>query len=715
VTERPALSLDIGTRKVVGLLTVSGPKGLKILAAEKIEHTTRSMLDGQIHDVIAVTNVVGRIVEKLTAKAGAPLTEAAVAAAGRALRTFKGSALRELSGLTELTHEEVFSLELEAVQAAQASLARLLRDGEEPEDYHYVGHSVMGAKLDGVPIGNLVGQRGNHAQIDVIATFLPRGVVDSLQAVLQRTGLEMTALTLEPIAALTVAVPQTMRHLNLALVDIGAGTSDIAITAKGSVLAYDMVPMAGDEITEALSEAYLLDFNVGEEVKRKVGKGGSVTFRDILGQQHSVSSTELVATVRPAAERLAGQIAARIIALNGGQPPQAILLVGGGSLTPGLPGLVAAAVGLPESRVAVRGRDAIGGVEGAKQLLSGPDSITPIGIAVAARDNSTLGFAYIHVNGRGVRLFHPSQLTVADALLAAGISIKDLQGQIGKGFTVTVNGNLRIVRGTFGRPARILLNDQPASLESQVSHRDSITVEEGTPGEPGRARVADLVPQVSERLRLTVNGAPQDLSPLVTVNGTLVDGNQELKDNDIVVVRAIRTVEDVMLHLGFEDPSVVEVLRYSLDGKTQVAQRPRYRIRLNGAEASLETPLRTGDKLEIMPVGPITLGQVAASLMQEATAMHIRVNDRLYELTNGAGELTRNGRKASPDDPLADNDTLLVSKAGSDPIFASLLPLIGISPTPPAGKSRLIMRLNGVDAEFITPIKDGDIAEIRWE
>lgn len=715
MSERPALSLDIGTRKVVGLLTVPGPKGLKILAAEKIEHATRAMLDGQIHDVVEVANVVARIVDRLSAKAGAPLHEAAVAAAGRALRTIKGSAVRELSGLTELTHDQVFSLELEAVQSAQGALARILREGEEPQDYHYVGHSVMGAKLDGLPIGNLVGQRGNLAAIEVIATFLPRAVVDSLQAVLQRTGLEMTALTLEPIAALTVAVPQSMRHLNLALVDIGAGTSDIAMTAKGSVVAYDMVPMAGDEITEALSEAYLLDFNVGEEVKRKILGGGSVSFTDILGQKHTVPADQLSAAIQPAAERLASQIAGRLLELNGGSPPQAILLVGGGSLTPGLPALLARAVGLVEQRVAVRGRDAVGGVEGAKTLLNGPDAITPIGIAVAARDKSTLGFAYIHVNGRGVRLFHPSLLTVADALLAAGVAIRDLQGQIGKGFTVTVNGQLRIVRGTFGRPARILLNGQEATLETPVSHRDKITVEPGTAGEPGRATVADVSPQAREQLTLTVDGSPHDLSPLITVNGVMAEAGHELKDNDVVVVRSIRTVEDALLHLGYDDPATVETVRYTLDGKTRVTQRPRYRIRLNGAEAGPDTPLRSGDRLEVTPVGPVTLAQVAASVMEQATAIRITVNGRLYELTTGGTELTRNGVKVPADEPLAENDSISVSRTGSDPIFASLLPLIGINPTPPPGKSTLIMRLNGVDAEFISPLRDGDAAEIRWE
>ena len=52
----------------------------------------------------------------------------------------------------------------------------------------------------------------------------------------------ITNLTLEPIAALNVTIPKEYRSLNLALVDVGAGTADIAITHKGSVVGYAMVP-----------------------------------------------------------------------------------------------------------------------------------------------------------------------------------------------------------------------------------------------------------------------------------------------------------------------------------------------------------------------------------------------------------------------------------------------------------------------------------------
>jgi cell division protein FtsA len=714
VTDHLSLALDIGTRKVVGLLTTQGPKGLKILAAERVEHSTRAMYDGQIHDVVAVADVVGQIVRKLSAKAGQPLTEAAVAAAGRALRTFKGTATREFSGLTELEPPDVFALELEAVQGAQAAMAAALLDREHAQDYHYVGHSVMGARLDGLAIGNLVGQRGNLAELDVIATFLPRGVVDSLQVVLQRTGLEMTALTLEPIAALSVAVPQTMRHLNLVLVDIGAGTSDIAITSKGQVIAYDMVPVAGDEITEALSEAYLLDFTVGEAVKRQIATRKQIPFTDILGAKQTLSAEAIAEAVRPAAERLAAQIAERVLRLNGG-PPQAVLLVGGGSLTPGLPAAVAAALSMPPSRVAVRGRDAVAGVEGAKTQLGGPDAITPIGIAVASRDKSTLGFHLVHVGGRSVRIFHPTRLTVADALLAAGVVIKELQGRVGRGLTLSVNGSLHIVRGTFGRPARITVNDEPATLESPIHHRDRLEVEPGTPGEHGQATVADVAPAAAVTLAITLNGQRHDLAPLITVNGEPAAPDRQLQDNDTVIVRPLHTVEDVLLHLGFDEPSAVQTVRCTYQGQAQVRRTPRYRLRINGGACSPDHPIAAGDRLEVEPTRPLTVADVAGADLQAVAAVCVVVNGRPLELTTGQPELLKGGRPCQPADLVGENDQIEVRRTGESPMFAHLLAEAGVAMSPPPGKSHLVMLINGTPAEFTTPLQNGDVAELAWE
>ncbi len=102
--------------------------------------------------------------------------------------------------------------------------------------------------------------------MELIATFLPRVVVTGLFAVLQKAGLEPASLTLEPIAALEICVPPSgMRQLNLALVDIGAGTADIALVRRGRVFAYAMAPVAGDEITDTLCRQYLLDLTLEKQ------------------------------------------------------------------------------------------------------------------------------------------------------------------------------------------------------------------------------------------------------------------------------------------------------------------------------------------------------------------------------------------------------------------------------------------------------------------
>ena len=121
---------------------------------------------------------------------------------------------------------------MQAVQKAQQELLKNELDQAKSPYYYCVGYSVLYYRLDGEEIGSLIDQTGNSAAVEVIATFLPRVVVESLLSALKRSDLEMEALTLEPIAAINVLIPPSMSRLNIALVDIGAGTSDIAITTK---------------------------------------------------------------------------------------------------------------------------------------------------------------------------------------------------------------------------------------------------------------------------------------------------------------------------------------------------------------------------------------------------------------------------------------------------------------------------------------------------
>ncbi|SDH72946.1 cell division FtsA domain-containing protein [Alteribacillus bidgolensis] len=85
-----------------------------------------------------------------------------------------------------------------------------------------------------------------------------------------------------------------MRRLNIALVDIGAGTSDIAITDLGTVTAYGMVPVAGVEVTESLSDHFLLDFPDAEIVKKELTTEKEINIIDILGMETTNSYEEVL-------------------------------------------------------------------------------------------------------------------------------------------------------------------------------------------------------------------------------------------------------------------------------------------------------------------------------------------------------------------------------------------------------------------------------------
>src|SRR5690625_5091412 len=377
-------ALDIGTQSVTGiLLKKMNDKSFKVIDFCVKHHNERSMLDGQIQDVIQVAEVITEV-KHSREKTYGPLEKVCVAAAGRALKTIRTEKTISIKDTPITTDDEVKYLELSAVQKAQVLLSE--ENKHHFTNYHCVGFSVLHYYLDGEKIGSLIDQIGNEAKVEIIATFLPKVVVESLLAALSRANLTMDALTLEPIAAIHVLIPESMRRLNVALIDIGAGTSDIAISNDGTVVAYGMVPTAGDEITEAISDHYLLDFKEAEKVKQKIVNEKSATIHDILGFETTVTYDEVLPHLNDSIDRLANLLAEEVVTLNS-KAPQAVMLIGGGSLTPQLGEKLAAYLQLPVNRVAIRGIDAIHYLEQSDNLPSGPDFVTPVGIAISATKN----------------------------------------------------------------------------------------------------------------------------------------------------------------------------------------------------------------------------------------------------------------------------------------------------------------------------------------
>ena len=698
-------ALDIGTRSVIGIVAEEQDDGqLRILATTRQEHKTRAMLDGQIHDVPQVAAVIGSVKNKLAEMAGVPIKSAAVAAAGRALYTMTAEAEVTIGGI--ISAEQERSLDFAGVQAAQAQLASS-HTVDDPTRYYCVGYSTIRYILDDIPLKSLVGQRGKVAKASVIATFLPRQVIDSMQSALNATGLEMRALTLEPIAAINVLIPPTMRHLNLVLVDIGAGTSDVAITKNGSVIAYGMVPLAGDEITEAISQKFLLDFNVAEEIKRLASAGKGAVFADILGQEYDLSAEEIITPILDNVKNLANAIAKQVLDLNG-ESPQAVMLVGGGSMTPKLQEFVAEALSMPLSRVAVRRPDSVNGVESIPLPLCSPDAVTPLGILKIASIN-TLHFLSVYVNDEEYSLFNFRELTVSDALLNAGIQLRKFNGRPGLGLMVTVAGDKKFFPGSMGTMAEITIDGNPADLDTPIRNDSRIVILPGENGTMPEIKLADVMEENQRKFKIFINGKERELTPQITINGEAADADRLLMDGDVVESKDPKTLGEALLSAGY--PPMGKRIRYTLNGKDATfVCTPE--IFLNDGMASLSTPINEGDHIDYTANDEPKLGVVLGISERDAT-LNIYYNQRECKIPSASVELIMNGRPSGPSTILEDGAEIryLRSERAVTTVSDALL---AVNFQPPAATSRLKFTLlvNKHPAEFTDPVKNGDSLEV---
>ena len=696
-------ALDIGTRSVIGIVAEQDDDGLNIIATTRLEHTSRAMLDGQIHDVPQVAEVIIRVKNALANKVG-ELKSAAIAAAGRALYTMTGEATIEVNGV--ITDEIQTSLNFSAVQLAQSQLTAEKKI--DAKIYYCVGFSIIYYELDGIKLKSLIGQRGKVAKTKVIATFLPRQVVDSMQVALTYASLDVRALTLEPIAAISVLVPPSMRHLNIALVDIGAGTSDVAITKNGSVIAYGMVPLAGDEVTEAISQKFLLDFNVAEEIKRKAANGEGSTFSDILGQSYELSAEEILAPIADNVAHIANAIAKTILELNGNEPPQALLLVGGGALSPNLNKFVGEALNMPPERVAVRKPDKIEGIKNIPPALQSPDAATPLGILKVA-STDTFHFFNVTINGQEVNIFHFRELTVGDAILSAGIDYKKFNGKPGLGLVITLNGEKKSFAGSMGTFAKIKMNDKPATLETPLENNCQIKIERGEDGITPKIKIDDII-TIEPTFSITVNEKTFSVTPKILVNDEVSLPTRTLQDGDEVNTKSRRTIGEILRLAGY--PPAGKKIFYTLNGKrSHYVCKPD--IFCNGDRAEITDVPQAGDNIEYVANDALKVAEIIKD-ESRTSAIKIFYNDKEYSVPTVINVLLSvNGRVANENTIIEDGADILFDMEEKKSVMVSDA-LLAVNFKPPPAKSRMsfVIKVNGIPVDFADPVKNGDKLEV---
>ena len=698
MSEQLVFGLDIGTRSIVGSVGYLDRDKFKVVAHYVKEHDTRAMMDGQIHDIAQVSNTITHVRKKLEAEIGYPLKDVCIAAAGRVLKTKTVRIDYEMPEETLVTGEHIYALDLLGVEKAHEEIR-----AEETGKYYCVGYTIIKYYLNDYVISNLEGHKGKKISADVLATFLPEEVVDGLYTAVNNSNLEVANLTLEPIAAINIAIPEKYRLLNIALVDVGAGTSDISITRDGSIVAYGMIPRAGDEITEAILSKYLIDFNQAEKIKRESAKKKSVTIKDIMGLKQKVTAEEIKSSYSKVVDSITKEITDKIIELNGGKPVSAVFIVGGGGKAEGFVEGISKNLELPKERVALRGAEVLGSVEFLQDgIKKDPLLVTPIGICLNYY-NQKNNFILVNINEQHIKMYDNSKLTVLDAAMQIEFPNDSLFPKRGKELNYYVNDNKRMLRGEMGEPAIITVNGESANISTPISKNDKIVIKESTAGAPASLRVEQL-PEFKSELKIVVNDKLIKCPRFVEINGNLASGITRIRENDKIKILDYYTIEQML-----------EFLDIDMENKE---------IYLNNVIATYEDIVYENFNVEIKDKYVENVEVESFDELPEEEVYETEIQEEIEEIiepVQNKMEENKTTTFSNKKEKENENSLIVVNVNGQTLILNSkkkylFVDILDVYPfdMSQAGKKQLVMTTNGVSCTFADELSDGDIVELRW-
>jgi cell division ATPase FtsA len=372
--------------------------------------------------------------------------------------------------------------------------------------------------------------------------------------------LEVANLTLEPIAAINVAIPEMYRMLNIALVDVGAGTSDISITKDGSIIAYGMIPHAGDELTEIIAKHCLIDFKSAETVKLELDtKKKSITYKDIIGNTVKTTPKQMQELVSPMIEKITKEIAEKIIELNGGKSVSAVFVVGGGGKISGFVENIAKYLKIPKERVALRGEEVLGDVNFFQdEIKKDPLLVTPIGICLNFYDQKN-NFIFVNFNGERVKLYNNNRLTIVDVAIQSGFPNEELFPRRGKELNYKVNGKSCMVRGELGEAAIVSLNGNNVGINAMIELNDKIQIIGSTFGKDAELTI-EKIPEFNRTIDILVEGKKISCPQYAEVNGKIESNYYSIQNNDDIRMRNYYTVAQIIEFMDIDVDLSTEIL-----------------------------------------------------------------------------------------------------------------------------------------------------------
>lgn len=571
------IALDIGTRTLIAAEVIDGT----VTRLAHREHAGTPMRGGQVQDLAAVAAGVRALREELGLDAGTP---ASMAVAGGLLRA--EAIPVSVLGPGPWTEEDLRAAETDALTRARtrSPVGDSSPKGptERSADRAEILLGLVRARMtrDGEPVGSLVGMAGGEGTWLALASWLPVEQVRLKMEAVAEGGFHPRTITVEPLAVSAALFGAAPPPATYAVIDIGAGTSDIAVFTPSGLAAAASVPLAGDTITASIASALSLDHLAADHLKRDP----ETPVRDLWGDEKRHGTTAVSTAAAAGADAVARAVAERLMTLSP-TVPAGVILVGGGSLWHDIPARIASALGLPPERVRRRSAETVAGVSDATGSIHGPAFLTLLGIIVSeSQAYARRDFRRDGVSGWTLaRIDTP--FTVGDALARTGDDPLAWFGAPGR--------DPQSGAWNAGAPPVVTVNGRTGSLDSPLRDGDDFTIARAdTPEAPGAdsgdgqgngvdaARNFESAPgDRSAPQAWTRSARDEGVAPVADLDGRSAPGSARMVTLDGESV----TLEDVPAHA--DEAWILDALRrardtrgyVTVDGRrTYVGERRRY-------------------------------------------------------------------------------------------------------------------------------------------
>jgi len=382
-------ALDIGTEFAKALVfEISDDGHGTVRGVGRKRQGLSHMQSGTVADIAAVVDNCAVALQEAEEMAGFRPSQVVIGIAGELVKGFTTNHSQERkrpdAPITEAELQKLIdTVQREALREAERSIT--WETGLPNVDVRLVHAAIVGASIDGYALTNPVGFQGRHVKIGIFNAFAPLVHLGALQTVASQLDLELLEVVAEPYAVARVLGSDQVRQAGALFVDVGGGTTDVALVRSGGIEGTRMFALGGRAFTKSIADRLDLPFPRAEAAKVDYARGNVVERREEIAEIIADDVEVWAAGVELVMEELGG----------GDLLPGRIYICGGGSRLPEIRAALAAerfwkrlSFARPPE-VIVMAPDQIETIRDATDLLVDQQDVTPLGLAYQAIELQT--------------------------------------------------------------------------------------------------------------------------------------------------------------------------------------------------------------------------------------------------------------------------------------------------------------------------------------